>query len=624
MASEKVYVPPKYISTRQFGMGGLITKEDPQDLEDTAGKYLSQSPDMRNIQYENGYIQPRYGSTLMLAMPAGETGAPQQILVTKTSDGLSYLIAVFGSHFYLFESSTPQWLNITGSVVATSGLNYGGVNWNIDITNDHFYFGNGTDDCLQWQMFLSKLSIATRSTDSTLTLSDTTHLPATGSITVFVSGVPTNFTYTANGGLTGILTLSAPVGQIIPVGSFVTTQITVQSLIPNGSVFARYAGRLAVANGFGSESEVNISVAGSPTDFTTGVSAGDAVTENITDGDGGITDIITTGSYLLICKQDSMNVLAINLSSDLTLQSISISPMLAGESVGPISSLMDIQTDNAIYYPSLENGIYELVGATTGVSSSMKINQISDPIYNLLVQSVSFAKGRGTFYQRKLLWPCSTLANQAANDITLVYDLERLNWSIWDNWNCADLTSYKQNGNAHAQLWFLSTDDGGLYYYDPTSFTDNRGGILIPYTSYCYGKRWDYNLPDNNKDGGLIHATGYIDLSTQLYVDVLFNVAGSLALVTYIIEGSNIDYVKQVLSYGIGFKPIGNSPIGGITPYSIGVYSVYLDIPMGYKWLTLQIRPYTQAIGANWGATGFAVNPDPVETIPPSFRISHI
>lgn len=612
MANEKVYIPPKFINIKPYGLGGLVTKYDPQDLDE------SQSPDLANVILDNGYVQPRYGSTLLLAAPTGETAKPTQLLVARTSDGTAFMISVFeGQRFYLLDPQAPQWINITGTLTQTEALSYGSKSWNNNITDDRFYMGNGTDQNLKWLMFLSYLSVAALATDTTLTLTDTTHLAPTG--TVLVNGI--SVAYTANAPLTGVLTLAAPVGTAIPNGTAVTNPITQLSTddSPAGSIFERFQGRLMITGGLNAENTLNGSVAGDPENFTTGADAGDAFLEQITDGNGNLTDLVNFGQFLLLCKEDSLNQLEITFSSDLTSQLLTIQPLVVGTSVGPTSSLLDMQSDNVLYFPSRQNGIYALNPATTGSNSSTDIQTISDNIYNTLVlPNWSFANGRGTVYDRKLWWLASTLDNQAANDQVLIYDLVRQVWLLFNNWNAADIKEFSN------QLYFISTDDGGLYFYDKTSYQDARGGSALEYEASHYSPRFDFGDPSNTKRQALIFLAGYIDIEADFYVDVLFNEGGSLAVVTYHIEGSNASIVDIVPSAGIGFRPIGQAPIGGIVPTSIGILKAYLDIPVSNAYFVVQVRLYSNDLNANWGVHLVGFNPEAVERVPPERIISHI
>lgn len=74
-------------------IGGWNNFLEPEQIED------NQTPDIQNTVYDGGFVSPRLGSTLFAAKPTGETADPLQLIETQTSDGVEYIIAVYGASF---------------------------------------------------------------------------------------------------------------------------------------------------------------------------------------------------------------------------------------------------------------------------------------------------------------------------------------------------------------------------------------------------------------------------------------------------------------------------------------------------------------------------------------------
>lgn len=176
---------PDWISYRQLAMGGLNTLKDPQDLDP------KESPGMRNVTYDDGIIGPRNGSLLYLAKPSGETAAPFQLMRAQDSRGNDYLVSVFGGNFYLCDQGAAgttgeqQWIKINGKFTPSQTQKvYGYDTWHAGIGSDYFYFCNGYDALLKWFVTLNYLSVAAASSDTQLTLADSSMFPSSGTLVV--------------------------------------------------------------------------------------------------------------------------------------------------------------------------------------------------------------------------------------------------------------------------------------------------------------------------------------------------------------------------------------------------------------------------------------------------------
>lgn len=730
MAQENPLERPKFMSVRQIGLGGLVTKPDPQDLKDT------ESPDMRNIIYDSGIAGPRFGTTLVAAKPNGETGTPSQLLKVKDSNGTTYLIAVYGTNFYLFDTVNIAWVKLNGTIVPTqSGLFYGSASWNLGTGTDKFYFGNGVDYVMSWIPQIGYLSLPALSTDTVITVKDSSLFgnsqaiivggqtlqiqnnctggsinlnsnPTNGqTLTLIINGVTVNiqfvtsvtnpgdvkidtsagvsqtglnliallqnptvtsstqvalsapeaaavalFTYTqvtdvavqfvptntvyslvVSGGnapytFTGtnplnVLSLTSATGAALAAGAAVTNPISQVPSIPKGNIFliatAEGAGfRLFVAGVNKNENVLyyskgfDSSAGGSPQeDFTTSASTLTGGFLPIIYGEGGIVDLVDFGSYLAVVKINSLSNAAFTIDTTNDVTALIPTPIEYGESVFPVGQQVNIVAENSLYIPTLAQGIYQFSPSSTGNTLTTTLKPFSDNILTLFNNGgISFSQGRREFFNRKLFYLCSSIPG--VNNLVLINDFTWDNWSIWDNLNAVDI---KESNNL---LYFLCQDDGGLYFYDQSSFQDFREGTPVGYESYIYTKRFDAGMPANPMQQSLAMLQGYITANTKLYVDVLYNEGGSLALSTYIIDGSNPAYVYQVPVYGIGRAAIGSNPVGGAQIGTIGFFRVYLDLLYKAASHVIQFKCYTQNIGDNWGLTGLAFNPEDVEKIP--------
>ncbi len=598
---------PPFISVRQVGIGGLIVKGDPQDIKET------ESPDMRNISFDSGIIGPRPGTTLYIAQPSGETGTPLQLLKARDSRGTTYLIAVYGVNFYLLDTTTVQWIKLNAAYSpAKSGLFYGFDNWNQGTGNDSFYFCNGVDSMMKWNQALSHLSVAAAPSDSTITLKDSSGFPASGTVVLMSNaGTPFTLAYTSNDG-TSVLTLSGTVGQAVNLGNSCTMVMLQMSGMKVGKVVkvsAPQSGvRLFVANNVGHETSIFFSKSTNQEDFGTTADATTGGVQVITNGSGGIIDLVDFGTYLLVIQKDAFTNFYFSINTTVNTITGIVTPLEYGESISPVGNNVGIIVENDYYYPSNSQGIYQLVPASTGQSTATQNNSIADDILALLNGLISFTMGSVAYFQRQIMWTCSSIPG--VNDLILVRDLVWNAWTIWDNINAVDL---QETNNI---LYLLCGDDGGLYFLDTTSSQDFRSGQAVGYSTRIFTKRFDSGEPANPKQQAHAMVQGYITQNTKLFVDVLYNEAGSLAVGTYVIDGSNPAYVQQIPIFTPGRVSLGQNPIGGAQIGTIGTFRVYLDLFQRVGAHVIQLKFYTSNIGDQWGVTGVAVNPEPVEKVP--------
>jgi hypothetical protein len=331
-------------------------------------------------------------------------------------------------------------------------------------------------------------------------------------------------------------------------------------------------------------------------------------------GEGGILDIQDFGSYLAIIKDNSIVQAAFYVDTTNDTSFMVCTPAIFGESIFPVGQQTDLTIENALLITTPQ-GIYQFTPSSTGAQLTTTLTPFSDNILSFFQKgSLSFSNGRMEFLNRLLFVLCSSIPG--VNDLVLVNDFVwGNNWTMWNNLNAVDV---KESGG---MLYFLCNDDGGLYYYDQTSFQDFRKGNPIGYETDLYTKRYDWGESANPKTQSMAMVQGYITQNTKLYCDILYNEGGSLALSTYIIDGSNTDYVSQVPIYTPGRVSLGQNPLGGAQVGTIGVFRVYLDLLNRIGAHVIQAHFYTSNPGDQWGITEFAANPEVNEQIPTELKL---
>lgn len=182
----------KITDVSKFGLYGLNSFDEPASIDNL------ELSNLRNVIFDDGILQPRKGSLLAIAKPAGETANPFQMLIATNSAGVDYLIAVYGTNFYLWDETNAQWIKInTTFTPATTGVFYGSANWNNGTVDDRFYFGNGVDDTMKWIMAVNTVKTTTTSADTTITLNSAESFPQSGNLIVVNAGSSFNLPYTA-------------------------------------------------------------------------------------------------------------------------------------------------------------------------------------------------------------------------------------------------------------------------------------------------------------------------------------------------------------------------------------------------------------------------------------------
>lgn len=636
----------KFYPVEEFGLGGLNTLSEPTDILDI------ELSDVRNMVFTDGILQPRNGSLLYLAKPLGETNSPNQLLTATDSNGTDYMIAWYGVNIYLADTINDQWIKLNQTYTpATGGLFYGATNWNggttidntssatIAMSGDRFYMGNGTDDVCKWDMAITTLAVASLSTDTTLTLTDSASFPASGSVLVQVTGGgAVVIDYTANDVSTGVLTLTITADAVLPIHSTVTIQLIDVSAVPKGSVLtASKNGRLWICNSNGYENQVNFSQSVNPEDFalTSDLTSGGQF--NVTEGRGGILGLIDFGNYLSIEKVDSKFQVNFNYNSDNSAFVVTYISYLNGDGIGPQSASSILNYMNVEYYPTTNQGIMSFSPSTTGSQTTSGLNVLSQTINNLVTESLDFEFARTAGLAQKLYWVCSLPTvgiKSAVNNLVIMYDLvraaenETINsgfqiggsaWTVFDNWNAVDIKP------VNGILYYLSANDGAVYQCNvPGNYQDAVLKNPIAYTAYALSKRFNLSTPSNLNKLKYFYIEGYISLNTTFYVNVLYNEGGSLSTQSYLIAGTNKTIVVNSPRGGLGAFVLGSPLLGGVDLQTLQdagkplFFRAYLETSQALIWQNIQIQAFSNSLGAFWGMTKCVMITEQMNSIPTS------
>lgn len=614
--------PPQGLSkiVNKACLGGLNTFDDPKDIAD------QECSELLNMIFDDGVIYPRQGTILHRAKPEGETSDPFQMLIATSSDGVDYLIVNYGLNFYLDDTENNQWVKLNQDYTPpTAGLFYGYANWNAGITDDRFYLGNGKDDVMKWIMAVSTLAVAAGAGDSTITLNDSVRFPATG--TIIIKGSSGEFTaeYNDNDTETGVLTLTAPVGQIVPIGSTVTTPlIDMSTTIPKGKILITSAGRLFTMNSVGAENTINYSVSGDPEDYSVTVSPNSGGFYTVYHGNGGIINATDFGEYLGIEKMDIILRFDFSYTADNSSFIVTASPIINGDNIGPVAAATTLSYMNVLYYPTLIEGIIAFSPQTTGSQTSSGLAILSQKINNLVLDEINFERARTAGGNQKLFWTCAQPVvgvPESFNNIVLMYDLIRQVWTIFDNWNATDIKFVND------VQYYLSANDGGVYECN-VDYQDFIGVNPIAYTTSATTKRFNLDKPDRLERCVYAYVEGYITLNTKFYVDVLFNENGTLGKQTYLIDGADPILVEASLLGGMGRFPMGIPLMGGLDLGSMQVLSqpvffrAYLELSEAYRPHNVQLHFYSVASGSQYGISAYSLITVPEESIETNLVIS--
>ena len=584
----------KFINIRQVGKGGINRFDDIQDIADI------ELVDAQNMLFDNA-AEVRLGSVLKWEKPVGETNNLLCLFDAHTSDGIQYVIAVYAPNFYVRDETNDQWIKISQTYTPSATnktLMYSYINWNAGRAADSVYACNGTDDFIKWPICLTTLSVATATTDTTVTVTDASYFPASGTLVVQASGGSAYaMPYTSKAG--NVFTLTGTAGQIIASGAGVVCEIQDMSSMPKGKVLARHQRRLFVANYYGGEATMKYSNTEAPEDFSTGsgVTKGGALI--ISDGNGGITLMSDFGQYLIIAKEDSIVHFELTLNASLDAKLDTIYPLVADKSMGPINVWSTIRKNKTTYYPTTTEGILEFNPIATGNSTSVGVEVKSRKIQRLY-QELNFENSRTTTYLNKILWSC---ASNTANDTILVYDVLRDYWTKFNNLDVKDWCLHNDT------LLFGSRVDNNIYQtFVENKYTDNDN----QYISFIETKDYDFGEASLPKTQTYLFLQGSISSTTTLYIDVTVKKGNEEVTNYYSIQGTG-NFVIQPIPEAMAMPMLGTPIMGMGSNLDLdnrGTYRAYLALPIKDGFFVLKFKAYSKSPGDYWSMTGMAFNPE--------------
>ena len=587
--------------------GGLNTFTDAQDIQDT------EFADVMNVTFDKGYPTPRKGSMLKWTAPNGETNPLLNLFAARASDGTNYVIAVYAPNFYIRDEVNDQWVKINSTYTPSStykALPYGYTNWNAGIGADMLYAGNGTENCIKIPIGIGYVSTLAHSGATSLVLTDSTKLPATGTIVIqSAGGTPIYTTFSANSSNTlTVPSLSADV----PAGSIVASQVlsitSSSTTMKPSRIFAVFQQRLIIAGGKGTECTIYASYLASPENFTTGSTFPASFFEVIPDGKGGIIGLDVMGEYLIAEKTDSIHKISIDSntiaqsSGSTTTITVTITPTVTDVSMGPISQWAKVKKNNILYYASATEGIFSIDPTITGSQTSIAANILSLSIQPT-VTSLNFADSRTTSFGQKILW---TAKQNVSSDTILVYDLLRKCWSKFNSWLVKDWLTH------NSLLYYGSASDGGVYQ----AFTDLKIDGDVGFPAYVLTKRFDMSQPVLPKTTNKIFVSGYISQNETLKFDVILTTGDKIITIPYQIKGNGkyavISIPKALAMYMLGLFALGmpRIDVNEVT----GFFKAYLAIPSRYGFYTMQLKVYSNVNGTDWGFTGIGFAPSVEQT----------
>ena len=598
----------QWLNIKNFGLKGLNFFDEPSSVDD------SELIDGYNFSIDGGFLSPSLGSTLLTAKPDG-AGNPLQLIIARTSDGVTYKIGVYDDEFYLYHPDNEEWIKINQTYDPTeTTLHYGWVNWNNGRGDDRLYVCNGVDDMARWDICVDTIATTAAAGAATVTLTDGTRFPAGGGTLILKADDGSFFTeaYTSRTG--NVFTLTGTTSKDITAGASATLDMIQKASMAVGKILVKSQNRLFVSNYYGGEVVVSYSVVFDPEDFTVTAGNTDGDIVSLTDGYGEIKAIHEFGSFLIVEKEDSAYRLEIKLDVNADAEKLTaITPVLSGQSLGTLSQQATVKTpDNRLAYPTRTNGFLSMSPAGTGNTTSVVPQTISQNIQPYIT-NLFFDDCKGVVFDQKLIWSVG-LPNSSANSIVLIYDLLRNAWSIRKNW------AVKDWGYDNGDLFYMDVANGDIIQVFTPTYDDRNE----PYEVKAYSKRFDFGVPAVPKTEDYVYVQGIIDSTSDFYIDVLMNEAGILRTQTYRINKSVEGiFLTQVPMAAAGQFIRGLSILGGITDSELSFFRCYLPIDIRKGWYNLQVvvRSNHEAF---WAVTGLAYNPVQEQMIPAEYVIEPI
>lgn len=577
-------------------LGGWNNFIEAESIED------QEAADVQNIVFDGGFIQPRTGSTLFAAKPTGESADPLQLIEAVTSDGVEYIIGVYGASFHLYNPLVSDWVKLNQSYTPTeTDLYWGYVNWNSGRGDDQLYACNGVDSFIRWDMCVTQVAVAASAGGASVTVDDASRFPASGTLILKSGGNEFIEAYSSKAG--NVFTLSGTLNADIADGDSCVLMAVEKASMQKGRVLARHQSRLFVANRFGAETSGYYSKTNLPEDFTTGSLVTDASSFTISDGNGGITGMHDFGAFLLIEKEDSHHRFEIVVASDLASKLDKIQPIISGTSVGTLSQQATIKMFNKLYYPTRTEGFIGLDPRTSGDSASTGLDVLSLKIQLYATEQLYLSDCKGIAFRQNALWSVGRVG-ASQNTFVLMYDTLRKAWTRITGW------AVKDWGRANGNLYYLENGTGNVIQCFTAAYND----VNNPYQVSALTKRFNFGLLSQAKTEDMIYIQGYMTPAADIFVDVFFNEFGSLDKQTFRINKDTVNLLYKVDIGGmLGSEVLGNMMLGGVSISDLGDVSFfrgYLGIANrnGFYNVQCQIRSNKEAF---WGITGIGFNPKP-------------
>lgn len=592
-----------------IGSKGLDTFNDASLIDNLA---LTEA---ENVTLDGGFLSPIKGSTLLTEKPTGESGDALQLITAKTSDGLEYLVVVYANHFYLWHDDNEEWLRINTTYVPTETTRpYGYVNWNNGRGDDRLYVCNGVDNFARFDICVGTVDGAHATGAATVTLVDGTRFPSGGGTLVLMgaSSVSTE-AYTSRTG--NVFTLTGTLSQDIADGASATLDMIEKADMEIGKIVGKYQQRLVVMNYYGGETtgwyskQATSAAPDDNEDFTTGSNVADASTFIISDGNGGITGFHDFGAFAVIEKEDSIHRLEIVIDDTLGSKLDKITPILSGESLGPLGQLSTLKILNTLYYPTKSNGFISLYPAGTGSDTNVNYKTLSQFIQPTLdTLTIADSNCRGAATSNKAFWAVA-IEGGTQNTKVLIYDALRDTWSIRTSWAVKDFAV--KNDVLH----YLDSSNGRVFECFTGGYNDNNNPYEVKFST----KRFDFGLMSEPKTGDAIYVQGYMTPATKLYIDVLFNEGGLLDTQTFLISKDTERLMFSApLTNALGEFILGSIPMGWVETQQIGELSffrAFLGIKPGNGYFNIQLR-FRHNVATFFGITGVSFLPRKENLVP--------
>lgn len=585
----------QFIGIQSPFLGGWNSFDEAESIGD------QDAADIENMVFDGGFSSPRTGSAVFATKPTGESADPLQLIEANTSDGIEYIIGVYGASFHLYNPLVEDWVKINQTYTPTeTDLYWGYINWNNGRGDDRLYACNGVDSFLRWDLCVTTVATAASAGASSVVVSDGTRFPSTGTLIIKSGGNEFTEAYTARTGNT--FTLTNTLNVDIAVGDSVVLMAVEKASMEKGKILARHQSRLFVCNRFGAETSGFYSVTNDPEDFTTGALITDASSFSIADGNGGITGVHDFGTFLLIEKEDSMHRFEIITADDLASKLDKIQPIISGTSVGTLSQQATVKMFNRLYYPTRTEGFLTLDPRTSGDSATTGLDVVSRKIQTFVTNQLYLNDCKGVVYQQKVLWTVGRVG-ATTNTFVLVYDTLRKSWSRFTGW------AVKDWGRANGNLYFLENGSGDIVHCFNKTFNDANN----PYRVSGLTKRWNFGVLSQTKTQDKLYVQGYLTPAAEILIDVYFNEFGSLGLQRFRIN-KDTDGLLYTTNIGgsLGVDETGYTLLGGVALSELSGLSFfrgYLDVTNHYGFYNIQAQVYSNK-EAFWAVTGIGLNPE--------------